>query len=239
MVQITSFDGPVLEKPKTLRIRFQKTGALKYISHLDLMRTMTRVIARVHLPIKYTCGFHPIPHLVFSAPLPVGAESPHEFLDVAVLRELDPAAVVTLLNNGLPAGLAVDAAYFAETKFQSIASAEYLITIHAPGASEDVAKYCGDILAEKPITVLKHTKSGDKNVDVSPAVLDVDSSFDQENGDIVLRIRLRADSGSFLNPDYLLRYLSDQTGLLKGSPLEEWYTVTRTHLFDANGKDFV
>lgn len=232
------FDGPLLEKPKTLRIRFQKTGSLKYISHLDLMRTMTRVIARVHLPIKYTCGFHPIPHLVFSAPLPVGAESPHEFLDVAVLRELDPAAVLPLLNASLPAGLAVDAVYFAETKFQAIAAAEYAVSIHTPGASPEVASFCGDILSEKPIIVRKHTKSGDKDVDISPAILDVASSYDEENGDVVLRIRLHADSGSFLNPDYLLRYLSDQTGLLKGSPLEEWYTVTRTHLFDADGNDF-
>ena len=85
----------------------------------------------------------------------------------------------------------------------------------------------------------KHTKSGDKDVDVSPAILGVAASYDEEDGDIVLRIRLRADSGSFLNPDNLLRYLSNQTGLLKGSPLEEWYTVTRTHLFDADGNDFV
>lgn len=237
MVQMT-FDGPLLEAPKILRIRFQKTGALRYISHLDLMRTMTRVIARVHLPIKYTCGFHPIPHLIFSAPLPVGAESPHEFLDVAVLRELDPASIVPLLNEGLPAGLAVDAAYFATTKFQAIASAEYAIAIHTPGASAEVAKFCADVLSEKPLTVLKRTKSGDKNVDVSPAILGIESSFLEEEGDILLRIRLRADSGSFLNPEYLLRYLSDQTGLLRGSPLEEWYTVTRTHLYDADGQDF-
>lgn len=237
MVQVT-FDGPVLEKPKTLRICFRKTGALRYISHLDLMRTMTRVIARVHLPIKYTCGFHPIPHLVFSAPLPVGAESPREFLDIAVLRELDPADVVALLNDGLPEGLAVEKAYFAETKLQAIAAAEYTISIHTPSASPEVATFCGSLLQEKPIVVLKHTKSGDKDVDISPAILGVEADFDERAGDVVLRIRLRADSGSFLNPDYLLRYLSSQTGILQGSPLEEWYTVVRTHLYDANGQDF-
>ena len=237
MVQMI-FDGPVLESPKTLRIRFQKTGALRYISHLDLMRTMTRVIARVHLPIKYTAGFHPIPHLVFSAPLPVGAESPNEFLDVAVLRDLDPSAIVPLLNAELPEGLAVNAAYFPTTKFQAIAAAEYVVSIHTPAASPETAKFCGDVLSEKPITVLKRTKAGEKNVDVSPAVLSVESAYDAEGGNIVLKIRLRADSGSFLNPDYLLRYLSDQTGLLQGSPLEEWYTVVRSHIFDANGEDF-
>ncbi|MBQ8858228.1 MAG: DUF2344 domain-containing protein, partial [Clostridia bacterium] len=102
MVQV-EFEGRELEAPRTLRICFRKTGALQYISHLDLMRTMTRVMARAHLPIRYTGGFSPKPHLVFSAPLPVGAQSPREFVDVAVLREIDPAAIVTRLNEGLPA----------------------------------------------------------------------------------------------------------------------------------------
>ena len=238
MVQMIC-NGPLLEKPKTLRIRFQKTGALRYISHLDLMRTMTRVIARVHLPIKYTCGFHPIPHLVFSAPLPVGAESPREFLDVAVLREVEPEAVVSLLNSQLPPELAVDAVYYAETKFQAIASAEYVVSIHTACASPAFAEECAAILSAKPLVVLKHTKSGDKDTDISPAVLAVSAAYDEGAGDVVLKIHLRADSGSFLNPDYLLRHLADKTGILNGSPLEEWYTVTRTHLMDANGNDFI
>lgn len=237
MVQV-NFTGPVLETPKVLRIRFQKTGPLKYISHLDLVRTMTRVIARVHLPIKYTCGFHPIPHLVFSAPLPVGAESPHEFLDVSVLQELEPASVIPLLNAGLPEGLAVDAAYFAETKFQSITAAEYKIAIHTPAASPTLASACAVALSQKPIMVLKRTKSGDKDVDVSPAIVSAAGVFDKEAGDVVLTLRLRADSGSFLNPDYLLRHLSAVTGVLHGSPLEEWYTVTRTRLLCSDGSDF-
>ena len=74
MVQMIT-DEP-FEKPRALRIRFCKVGALSYISHLDLMRTMTRVMKRAHLPIRYTGGYNPKPHLVFSAPLPVGAESP-------------------------------------------------------------------------------------------------------------------------------------------------------------------
>ncbi len=233
-----NFNGPELEKPRVLRICFQKVGMLRYISHLDLVRTMTKAIARVHLPIRYTCGFHPIPHLIFSAPLPVGAESPREFLDVAVLRELDPATVISVLNQELPRELAVQDVYFAETKLQAVASAEYLLTIHTPTASLEVAAYCGDILSQKPLTVRKKTKAGEKDVDVSAALLSVDASYDGVNGDVLLRLRLRADSGSFLNPDYLIKYLSAQTGLLSGSPLEEWYAVTRTHMFDADGKDF-
>ncbi len=36
---------------ETVRVRFTKTGRAKYISHLDLMRTMTRVLRRAQIPL--------------------------------------------------------------------------------------------------------------------------------------------------------------------------------------------
>ena len=122
MVQMISLGAP-LETPRVLRVRFHKIGVFQYISHLDLMRTMTRVMARSHLPVRYTNGFNPKPHLVFSAPLPVGAESPREFVDVEVLREVDLDEVKAVLNSGLPEDLAAEEVYYAETKFSAITAA--------------------------------------------------------------------------------------------------------------------
>ena len=117
-------------------------GALQYISHLDLVRTMTRVIARAQRPIKYTEGFHPIPHLVFSAPLPVGAQSPREFLDIEVLSEVDTEEVKARLNEGLPAELSVGEVYYATTKFKEITAAEYEIRMHTANATPALAEEC-------------------------------------------------------------------------------------------------
>ena len=38
---------------------FEKGAELRYIGHLDLMRTMQRALRRSHLPIKYSNGFNP------------------------------------------------------------------------------------------------------------------------------------------------------------------------------------
>ena len=38
------------------RILFSKTGTARYISHLDLMRTMQRVFIRAGLALKHTEG---------------------------------------------------------------------------------------------------------------------------------------------------------------------------------------
>lgn len=237
MVQVTR-TGRVFDAPRTLRIRFRKVGALQYISHLDLMRTMTRVLSRAHLPIRYTHEFNPIPYLVFSAPLPVGAQSPREYVDVSLLEDVDLDEVIAVLNGGLPDELAVDAAYFAETKLKDIGLAEYEIRIRTAGASPALAAQCGVALSDGPIVVLKHTKSGDKDVDVSPAVRRAESAYDEATGEILLCVTLNADSGSFLNPDYLIGYLSDRFGILKGSPAEEGYTVIRKRMLFADGTEF-
>lgn len=233
MVQIIT--GEPFEKPRPLRIRFCKKGALSYISHLDLMRTMTRVMKRAHLPVRYTEGYNPKPHLVFSAPLPVGAESPHEFVDIAVLCPVDTDEVMRRLNDGLPKELAVDAVYYPETKFSDIASAEYRIRIHSDKASEALADALVSRLSDKPMTVRKRTKSGEKDIDVSGAILSVSGAY--EEGSVLLTVRLVADSGSFLNPDYLIGYLREREGiLLPGS--DEYYDLVRERLFLANGQDF-
>ena len=48
-----------MERGTRIRVKFVKRGELKYISHLDLLRTMERAVRRSGLPIAYTEGFHP------------------------------------------------------------------------------------------------------------------------------------------------------------------------------------
>ncbi|MDR3206846.1 MAG: TIGR03936 family radical SAM-associated protein, partial [Oscillospiraceae bacterium] len=63
------------------RISFAKTGRARYISHLDLMRTLQRSFARAGLPLGYTEGFNPHPYLSVARPLPVGVAGLGELAD--------------------------------------------------------------------------------------------------------------------------------------------------------------
>ena len=73
----------------TIRFKFKKVGSLQYISHLDLVRTMHKIVVRSGLPLKYTEGFNPKPKMVFAAPLSIGTESLCEFLDVRLSERVD------------------------------------------------------------------------------------------------------------------------------------------------------
>ena len=54
---------------REVRLRFSKTGRLKYISHLDINRAMSRALKRAQIPLWYTEGFNPHPYMSFSLPL--------------------------------------------------------------------------------------------------------------------------------------------------------------------------
>ncbi|MFQ5735362.1 MAG: TIGR03960 family B12-binding radical SAM protein [Thermodesulfobacteriota bacterium] len=89
-------------------LRFSKTGDLKYLSHLELIRAMIRAVRRAGLPIRYSRGFHPMPRISFASTLPVGMES----LDELMFIELEPAGgrigpdeITERLNAALPEGL--------------------------------------------------------------------------------------------------------------------------------------
>ncbi|MBQ0110113.1 MAG: TIGR03936 family radical SAM-associated protein, partial [Clostridiales bacterium] len=53
------------------RVTFTKTGRLKYISHLDLQRAVTRLLLRSGIPIQWSEGFNPHPRINIALPLPI------------------------------------------------------------------------------------------------------------------------------------------------------------------------
>ncbi|MDZ5035507.1 TIGR03936 family radical SAM-associated protein, partial [Clostridium perfringens] len=63
-------------------IKFTKESSVKFISHLDLMRTIQRVIRRADLPMEYSKGFNPHMALSIAQPLSVGVYSDAEYMDI-------------------------------------------------------------------------------------------------------------------------------------------------------------
>ena len=75
---------------KTLRVKFEKTGKLQYISHLDLLRTMQTALRRAKVNMIYTEGFNPHMRIAFALPLSIGIESVCEYMDIRTEESVDP-----------------------------------------------------------------------------------------------------------------------------------------------------
>ena len=228
------FTLPMLESPRTMRIRFQKVGNLQYISHLDLQRTFNRVLVRAGLPLWYTKGFNPHIKMVFGMPLPIGAESVCEMLDVRIEREMSEAEMLERLNAELTEELRALEVYPAERKFGEIAFAEYDYTIHTTGADAALAEELSRILSTRPLTFTRRTKSGEKEVDLLDFVHRCAVKF--ENGDIHLNAVLSAGEGNYLNPELLVSALKAKAGILSGNVTEERYRILRRRVLLADGE---
>jgi radical SAM-linked protein len=90
-----------------VRIRFRKTGALRLISHHDLMRCFERMLRRAALPFHSTEGFNPKPRLVFAMPLPLGVVGCAEVAELELDDELPAEEVRDRLARQAPPGLEI------------------------------------------------------------------------------------------------------------------------------------
>jgi radical SAM-linked protein len=89
------------------RIRFRKSGALRLLSHHDLMRTFERLLRRTELPFHRSQGFHPKPRLVFALSLPLGAVGCEEVVELELDEILSPEEIHARLARQAPPGLEI------------------------------------------------------------------------------------------------------------------------------------
>lgn len=94
-----------------IRITFEKNGAMRYTSHLDLQKVWIRALLRAKLPLAYTQGFHPTPKVAYAWPLPLGWGTEGELMDIwlddPAGREVEADAFIPLVNRSMPMGLRI------------------------------------------------------------------------------------------------------------------------------------
>ena len=137
---------------RCVRIWFSKKGSVKYVSHLDIMRCMTRAVRRAHIPLWYTEGFNPHPYLNFLQPLPLGVEGLNEPLDIRIEGEIADNEIADRLNGTLPAGISVTMVTQPFMKQTDIAFAEYEIYFENQGgilSQLEKAMESGSLICEK------------------------------------------------------------------------------------------
>ncbi|WP_129124967.1 TIGR03960 family B12-binding radical SAM protein [Geomonas oryzae] len=90
-----------------IRIRFEKVGRMRFLSHLEMLTLFTRAVGRSGIPIRYSQGFHPHPKFSFATALSVGIESYAEYMDFEVNAGYTADELKEALNATLPEGVRV------------------------------------------------------------------------------------------------------------------------------------
>ncbi len=232
MVQIVN-GAPVY----TVRIKFRKVGTLQYISHLDLVRTMNKIVTRTALPIWYTEGFNPRPKIIFAAPLSIGTESECEFMDLRLTERIPEEEVAAAFNRNLTDEMRVESAYYTDRTFAELKWFSYTVRITTNGADEALAQKCTELLTSDKVEVLKKTKKGEATVDIRPLIKSACCTAD--GGTLCLSCVLSADQAAYLNPEYIIKVLKAECGILSGPDLTaEYYTIVRDRAHLSDMSDF-
>lgn len=192
--------------PKTdikVRVKFSKTGSLKFISHLDLNRTMQSVFLRSKLPVWYTEGFNPHPRAAFSPPLSVGVSSLTEFVDFKMVEEVPAEEIVEKLNASFPKGLRATNCYMPATHFRDIKWSLYEIKFELMnGVPADICEKARDALSANEIIIEKFSKKGEqKRVDIAKGLKFCSAEIDGKL--FTVRAKLSCDEFNFVNPKYI------------------------------------
>ena len=118
-----------------MKLRFQitKDKEIRFISHLEYVRTIGRAIRRAKLPAAYSQGFNPHMKYSLASALGVGVVSYAEFVELELTEPVYPLDAAEALKRALPRGirvLAVDAVENSAPPLMSVAGgAEYRVTL--------------------------------------------------------------------------------------------------------------
>ncbi len=145
-----------------MRLRFSKTGVMRYLSHLELITVFTRAVSRGGVPILFSLGFHPHPRFSFGTATSVGVESRAEYMDMFVASGITSIEVQERLNAVLPEGLRILASEEIDAKSPSISTlidaTRYRIAVDN-ATPEELLKQCVQFMAQDSF-VIQRTKKG-------------------------------------------------------------------------------
>ena len=88
-------------------LTFAIDGDLRFISHRDTVRMLTRALVRSGLPIAYSQGFNPHIKMALLLPRPVGLATDGDLAVVHLREPRDPNLIASQLRAELPEGACI------------------------------------------------------------------------------------------------------------------------------------
>ncbi len=194
-------------------IKFTKESSVKFISHLDLMRTIQRVIRRANLPMEYSKGFNPHMALSIAQPLSVGVYSDAEYMDIVLVEELDEKEIIDRLNAKTASGIKFLNARKVITKEGEKKLPQTMALVDA--ARFTIKMFCTDsnvveskikeLIDNPEWNTIKKSKKGEKEVNLKTMIKEMKHWIN--NDELILNILISSGSREHLSPDLVAEYI--------------------------------
>ena len=150
-----------------VRVCFSKTEAGRYLSHLDMTRTMERSLRRAKLPLAFSQGYHPHLKMSFASALAVGVTGRREYLDLELAEQVSMQRFSQVLADALPPALHFVSAQEIRNGAKSLSAMVNLSVVRfygemVEGDVEKIRYGIQQVLGEKEIWQKPKTKPGKK-----------------------------------------------------------------------------
>ncbi len=168
-----------------VRVKFKKTGAMKFIGHLDIMRYFQKALRRANIPVAFSGGFSPHMIMSFAAPLGVGVTSSGEYFDMELTESMPSAEMEQRLNETMVDGMRVISVREipdnkANACMSLVAAADYSIEFREGKAPEGNWKEkLQEFYQQNEITILRKTKRSEQETDIRPWIYQLELRGDK------------------------------------------------------------
>ncbi len=200
---------------------------MKFVSHLDMNRFMTRIINKAKIPVWFTEGFNRHAYLNFAVPLSLGYEGFYEILDVKIVDDSYPLSEVL---KSLQSVSTEDIEFFAVNEavmnMKEIRFAEFEILFDE--VDSKLALEINEFFESKEIICQKTTKKGGtRDIDIAPLIKKYELCGNK------LTLILTAGNEDNLNPSLVMSEFFEKKNL---EPL--FYSVKRIMIYNKDLQQF-
>ena len=198
-------------------IKFTKESEIKFIAHLDLMRTIQKGVRRSGLPAQYSRGFNPHMAVSIAQPVSVGVYSSGEYMDLILVEEVDETEILEKLNATTAKGIN----FLEVTKIVEeintkklpqgmalIDACRYTIKINYKD-TKVLDEELKSLLEEPDWTTIKKSKKGEREVDIKALVYEFEFSIKGE--ELIINALIQSGSREHLSADLLISYIKERT----------------------------
>lgn len=172
-----------------VRIKYTKSGSMKFIGHLDVMRYFQKAVKRAGLDIAYSKGFSPHQLMSFAAPLALGVTSDGEYFEAEFNSLMSSEEFIKRLNEQMVEGMRVNDVVLlpdnAKKAMSIVAASDYIITIHDKDSIEfyqtktNLLNAAKTLLEKDTIEVFRKTKKQEKIEDIKPGIYQLQMKDDK------------------------------------------------------------
>ena len=194
------------ETPFRVRVRYSKSGNLRFIGHLDTQRLFERALRRSTLPIRYTQGFSKHIRLNLASALPLGFIGRAEMLDFWLDEPLDIEEIREKLQVALPLEIRILELYKVDNSLPSLQgsllSSDYVITLPTDETIQEFQHRWEQLLSQAKIPITRREKT------LSYRALILENELLATASErTILKLRLSSTPGANARPDDLLQVL--------------------------------